>query len=258
MIRYVLFIISFILFLNGDDILNVQKQNTLYVQNLIEKEEQIAKAFEKYILTEFKIPTLKDLKTDYYLGADFSFENKMGDTIAFLDTKNLKIKYALSKEEYRKSRADEDIKNYLVLLYNRDLYRDYTSAYDNSTVNNASFDSAQSFVSIILKSEEAKTFFEILNESDAVIEKECNATLVNKYCNNNAKTFRWYNASSHWIEYNKINRYNSNVTVSSPSLLSDTKLNDLAVGTHIFVENSTKYVKLVNDSSGNLQILKVD
>ena len=112
MIRYVLFIISFILFLNGDDILNVQKQNTLYVQNLIEKEEQIAKAFEKYILTEFKIPTLKDLKTDYYLGADFSFENKMGDTIAFLDTKNLKIKYALSKEEYRKSRADEDIKNY--------------------------------------------------------------------------------------------------------------------------------------------------
>ena len=48
------------------------------------------------------------------VGADFSFENKMGDTIAFLDTKNLKIKYALSKEEYRKSRADEDIKNYFL------------------------------------------------------------------------------------------------------------------------------------------------
>jgi len=251
MIRYVLFIISFILFLNGDDILNVQKQNTLYVQNLIEKEEQIAKAFEKYILTEFKIPTLKDLKTDYYLGADFSFENKMGDTIAFLDTKNLKIKYALSKEEYRKSRADEDIKNYLVLLYNRDLYRDYTSVYDDADIT-------KSYVSMLLKSEEAKTFFEILNESDAVIEKECNATLVNKYCNNNAKTFRWYNASSHWIEYNKINPNNSNITVSSPSLLSDIKLNNLAVGTYIFVENSTKYVKLVNNSSGNLQILKVD
>lgn len=251
MIRYVLFIISFILFLNGDDILNVQKQNTLYVQNLIEREEQIAKAFEKYILTEFKIPTLKDLKTDYYLGADFSFENKMGDTIAFLDTKNLKIKYALGKDEYRKSKADEDIKNYLVLLYNRDLYRDYTSVYDD-------VDITKSYVSMLLKSEEAKTFFEILNESDAVIEKECNATLVNKYCNNNAKTFRWYNASSHWIEYNKINRYNSNVTVSSPSLLSDIKLNNLAVGTYIFVENSTKYVKLVNNSSGNLQILKVD
>ena len=41
-------------------------------------------------------------------------------------------------------------------------------------------DITKSYVSMLLKSEEAKTFFEILNESDAVIEKECNATLVNK------------------------------------------------------------------------------
>lgn len=250
MIRNVLLIISFILFLNADDILNAQKQNTLYVQNLIEKEEQIAKAFEKYILTEFKIPTINNLKTDDYLGSNFSFENKMGDAIAFLDTNNLKIKYALSKEEYRKSRADVAINNYLVLLYNRDLYRDYTSVYDD-------VDITKSYVSMLLKSEEAKTLYEIL-KGGSVIEKECISTLVNKYCNNNIKTYRWYNASSQWIEYNKINPNNSNITVSSPSLLSDTKLNDLAVGTYIFVENSTKYVKLVNDSSGNLQILKVD
>ncbi len=256
MIRNILLVMFFIQFLNADDILNAQKQNTLYVQNLIEKEEQIAKAFEKYILTEFKIPTLNDLKTDDYLGTNFSYENKMGDTISFLDVNNLKIKYALGKDEYRKSKT-ENISNYLVLLYNRDLYREQTTAYDNSAISNTSFDSIQSFVSITLKSEEAKTFFEILKNGDT-IEKECNATLISKYCNNNVKTFRWYNASSQWIEYNKRNPNNSNITVSSSSLLNDSKLNNLAVGTHIFVENSTKYVKLVNDGSGNLQILKVD
>ena len=42
------------------DSLVLQKQNTLYTQNLISKEEQIAKAFEKYLLEEFKIPTMDD------------------------------------------------------------------------------------------------------------------------------------------------------------------------------------------------------
>ena len=44
------------------DTLVLQKQNTLYTQNLISKEEQIAKAFEKYLLEEFKIPTMDDLQ----------------------------------------------------------------------------------------------------------------------------------------------------------------------------------------------------
>lgn len=35
---------------------------------MIEVEENIAKMFEKYLLTEFKIPTLDNLKIDDYLG----------------------------------------------------------------------------------------------------------------------------------------------------------------------------------------------
>ena len=100
------------------------------------------------------------------------------------------------------------------------------------------------YVSMLLKSEEAKTFFWDIKWKWCCNRKECNATLVNKYCNNNAKTFRWYNASSQWIEYNKINPNNSNITVSSPSLLSDIKLNNLAVGTYILFENSTNMLNL--------------
>lgn len=66
MIKYLLFILIFTLSLKAEDSLNAQKQNALYVQNMIEVEENIAKMFEKYLLTEFKIPTLDNLKTDDY------------------------------------------------------------------------------------------------------------------------------------------------------------------------------------------------
>jgi hypothetical protein len=248
MIKKIVLIFSFFLFLNADDNLIAQKQNTLYVQNLIEIEENIAKMFEKYLLTEFKFPTLEELRTNEYLGTNFSLENKMGSSIAFEDISNLKIKYAITKNEYRTQKAN-DIENFIVQLYNRDLYRDYTSAYDD-------VDITKSYIKILLKSEEAKSILSILKDGKT-IQKSCSGSLTDTYCNNNQKTFRWYNSSSQWIEYDKISLNNGNVTISSAGLLTDSKLNDLAVGTYIFVENTSKYVKL-NILGDTLEILKVD
>ena len=190
MIKKIILIFSFFLFLNADDIFVGQKQNTLYVQNLIEIEENIAKMFEKYLLTEFKFPTLEELRTNEYLGTNFSLENKMGSSIAFEDVSNLKIKYAITKNEYRKQKAN-NIENFIVQLYNRDLYRDYTSAYDD-------VDITKSYIEILLKSNEAKSIFSILKDGKT-IQKSCSASLTNTYCNNNQKTFRWYNNNSQWI-----------------------------------------------------------
>jgi len=244
MIKKILLILVFLTSLNAEDNLIVERQNTLYVQNLIELEEKIAKMLEKYLLTEFKIPTLDDLKTDSYLGSNFSLDNRMSSNIAFEDINNLKIKYAITNNDYRIN------DRYLIDLYNRDLYRDYTTAYND-------VDITKSFVQIVFQSNEVKTIFNLLKAGNTIA-KTCTSALVNTYCNNNQRTIRWYNASSQWIEYDKINFNNGNVTVSSSSLLTNTKLNDLAVGSYIFVENLSKYIKLVNDSSGNLQILKVD
>ena len=250
MIRYFLLIFIFFLYLKADDSLNAQKQNALYVQNIIEIEENIAKMFEKYLLTEFKIPTLENLKTDDYLGSNFSLTNKMGSDIAFEDTNDLKIKYAITNSLHRSERTS-GIDNYIVKLYNRDLYRNYTSAYEDSkTLSN-------SYIEIILHSDEAKTIFALLKAGNTIA-KTCTSILTSTYCNNNDKTIRWYNATSQWIEYDKINFNNVNITLSSISLLNDSKLNDLAVGSYIFVENLSKYVKLTDTSTGSLQILKVD
>ena len=250
MIKYLLFILLFTLSLKAEDSLNAQKQNALYVQNMIEIEENISKMFEKYLLTEFKIPTLDNLKTDDYLGSNFSVTNKMGSNIAFESTSDLKIKYAITNDLYRNEKTS-GIDNYIVKLYNRDLYRNYTSAYEDSTTL------SKSYIEIVLHSDEAKTIFSLLKDGNTIA-KTCTSILTSTYCNNNQKTIRWYNASSQWIEYDKINFNNANITLSSIGLLSDSKLNDLAVGSYIFVENLSKYVKLTDISSGSLQIMKVD
>ena len=133
--------------LNAKDTLVVQQQNVLYVQNLIEIEEKIASNFEKYLLEEFDIPSLSDLKTEEYLGSNFSTTNRFGSIIdldiSTTTTPNLKIKYAITK----------DVQLYVLGLYKRDLYRDMTTVYEDLN------DSTKSYISFELKSKEAENIF---------------------------------------------------------------------------------------------------
>jgi hypothetical protein len=251
MIRNIYVYLIFIVCLNADDNLLAQKQNTLYVQNLIKIEENITKNFEKYILTEFKLPTIVDLIDDNYLGSNFSVENRMGVDIDFLSTTELKIKYLITKDEYR------DSDKYITQLYNRDVYRDLTTVYFERE-SNLKVDFTKSYVEMKLESDEAKTIFLLLKDGN-VINKECSSILVNVYCNNNQKTIRWYNATSQWIEYSKKEFNNGNITTSMgvSALMNEAKISDLAVGSYIFIKDISKYVKLVNLGS-TIQILKVD
>lgn len=251
MIKIFLFIVLWFSFSFSNESLNAQKQNTLYIHNLIEIEEKIAFNFEKYLLTEFKIPTINDLITDEYLGSNFSLLNKMGDNIDFLDALNLKIKYAIRKNEFINAQ------DYTILLYNRDLYRNYTTV--SSEIADSKIDLSKSYVEFRLKSAEANTIYNILKAGN-IIEKTCTGTLVSKYCNNDKNSIRWYNASSNWIEYNKKDFNQGNITISSESIISSEidKLRDLKVGSYIFIKDKTKNVKLADDVSGNLQILKVN
>ncbi len=248
MIKKIIFYFLFLLSLNANEDLTAQKQNTLYVQNLIEKEEKIAKNFEKYILTEFVLPSMSDLIDDKYLGRNFSVENRMGVNIDFSDTETLRLKYLISKDEY------SNVDNYIVQLYNRDLYRDYTVVYFIEGTNKK-VDSTNSYGEMKLQSDEAKTIFELLKNGSSIL-KTCSSPEAGKYCNNSAKTIRWYIDTTKYIEYNKKDFDKGNVILSSDTLLTDTRLQALPVGTYIFIAG-VKYVKLINDSSNNLQILKV-
>ena len=213
------------------DSLVLQKQNTLYTQNLISKEEQIAKAFEKYLLEEFKIPTMDDLQKDdtknLYLGSNFHLENIFGTKLELIE-KELKLKYAITKNS----------QEYISLLYERDLYRDYTTVYKDKT---------ESFVEISLKSKEAQNIFKIL-KSGKKIAKNCENPVLSEYCSLNKNIIKYYDKNKDWIEYSKKEFQNGDVNVSSINIFDDVDLKDnLKTGIYIFVKNTAKHIKFYNE-----------
>ena len=213
------------------DSLILQKQNTLYTQNLISKEEQIAKAFEKYLLEEFKIPTMDDLQKNdtknLYLGSNFHLENTFGTKLELIE-KELKLKYAITKNS----------QEYVTLLYERDLYRDYTTVYKDKT---------ESFVEISLKSKEAQNIFKIL-KSGKKIAKNCENPVLSEYCSLNKNIIKYYDKNKDWIEYSKKEFQNGDVNVSSINIFDDVDLKDkLKTGIYIFVKNTAKHIKFYNE-----------
>lgn len=260
-------LISFFIFISSfaNESLILQKQNILYVQNLIDKEEKIAQSFENYLLTEFAIPKISDLQTDEYLGENFSIENMMGDSLALdTETYQIRLKYAISKDTFIKKITGDTSEEYgyLIQLYNRDLYRDYTKAEFNAKKL------SESYAWFDLKSQEAKNIYKILKSPKATkgIAKQCSSALINQYCNNNLKSIRYYDGDSSWIEYNKKDYLNGNVTVSSDSIrLTKSNFNDLKVGAYIFVKDkeAKRYIKykenpISADTPENFKILKVE
>lgn len=232
-----LIVVTLILFLNAfANPTILQKQNVLYVQKLIENEEAIAKAFEKYLLNEFKIPTIKDLLDNKYLGSNFSLENIMGENLKEDYKIDKKLPYAITKEIYQNSDN-----SYIKALYNRDLYRDRTYVVDD-----------ENYINIEFKSEEAKNIFNILYNGDE-IKKDCSSFESKKFCSTSIY-LRYYTTSSptQYIEFSKKDFLNGNVSISSLSNFDifrsdkDGKFQDLKIGSYLYDENII-YVKFSDD-----------
>lgn len=218
----------------------LKQRNVLYTQNLISLEEKIAFAYEKYLLTHFKIPKINDLTTNKFLGTNFSDTNIMGDNINFQDAENLKLKFAISKHS----------EDYMIEIYKRDLYRDRTSVYMER--QNKKVDLTKSFVEIILKSDESKTIHKLLKAGETIKETCSIENKKNIYCNYNKSSLRWYFNDSSWIEYDKKLLNSGNVTIKNVAE-TNSKLYEQDIGTYIFIENGSKYIRLINN-----QVMKVE
>lgn len=239
--KILLFISLSFFVLNANDTL--KQKNILLVKDMIEREEKLAESFEKYILTEFVKPaTINAMMVEGYLGADYSITNPFGTSqIIFRDTDKMLLRYALDKD---------NLDEYLKLVYNTPIYRKNSVVfYDGDTPDN-------SRVKLKLKSDEAKNILALLVDGET-IEKTCPPSAASRYCSVNDNSIRWYNSTSNWIEYSKRYLNKGNITVQNTTMLTDDKLKELPVGTFIYLQNGSKYVKLVDDG-GTLNILKVD
>ena len=215
-------------FLYANDLL--KQKNVLSVKNVIEKEEQIAYEVERYILNELKIPSLNDLLTNDYLGENFNLSSSVGNDISFKSSSDLQLNLSINEPSLENS--------YIKLLYVRELYR------KNTVV---SWDDG--YISISLKSDEAKTLFNILKNGSS-ISKDCLTVVANNFCESSKLTLKWYNNDkSSWIEYNKSSFKNGDVAVSDSSLVDnkDPKLVELPIGTKIYIKDSGIKLKIDTD-----------
>ncbi|MDX4036361.1 hypothetical protein [Aliarcobacter skirrowii] len=252
----------FTIFLLCLNLFALDNRTVLALSNVIEREEQIAYNFEKYILNEFKIPTMNDLLKDnqnpedsYYLGSNFSLKNMFGKDLAFFSGSNDKLAIAIDSKKY----SDEFIK----LYYKRDLYRDRTSVYEK--------DEKLQYVKIVLKSKEAQNLFKILNNGDTILKvddySKCEA---NKYCINpkdNQKTIRKYTLSDSHIIYNIKDMEKGAIFISkrinNPPLKEDDPIyiemgfEDLNIGTIIYSDGK-KYIKIIASEDGKPRIYGVE
>ncbi|OCL90400.1 hypothetical protein [Aliarcobacter thereius] len=247
--RYLVFII-FILNLN---LFAIDNKTILALSNIIEREEEIAKNYEKYILNEYKLPTMEDLiKEDiensdsYYLGSNFSRKNIFGKSLSFYDT-NARLNSSFDENKFSNE--------YLKLYYKRDLYRDRTSVYEEN--------GKLKYVQIVLKTKEAQNIFKILSSGNEIVKVEKYADCkTNKYCINpsdNIKTIRKYTASDAYLIYNIKDLEKGNIYISkkinNPPLKEndpiyiEMEFNKLNIGTIIF-SDSKKYIKLDNGIYG--------
>lgn len=217
----------------AQDILNV-KIDVLKLQKIIIQEEKLSYMYEQYLLNEYKYPTISNLQTQEYLGEHYYKKNIFGEDIDFFDNTKAQIKYAIKK----------DVKDYMHLLYKRDIYREYTSVF--VSFNEQNVDANNSYIQIILNSKKAKNIFNILKTD--FINKNCLGDIENEYCIYDENSIRWYNNDKNYIEYNLEEFNNGNIFIEKESQLSDTKLDDLSIGSFVYTKNGNKYYKIANNN----------
>lgn len=227
-----LILIFLITFSFAKDSRPVIQQKVLFVEHLLKIEEKIALAYEEYLLNEYSLPTFTKLIDKGYLGGNFSKKNILGNELSFFSIKSLQLNYAIK----------DNRKPYLHELYKRDLYR------KNSHLSSITSEEGitTKFVQLNLISKEAITIRSILDEKH-LIYKNCVTPIKQTYCINK-ESIRWYESNSKWIEYDKENFEEANVTIVDISLLNNSKLHSLKFGSFVFIQNGAKYIKYLNNT----------
>ena len=205
----------------------VDEKNILAVKNIIASEELIANELEKYLLINLKLPTsFSDLLTNDYLGENFKLTSNIGEEISFKSILELKLNPSVY----------QDNKQFIVEMYQRDLYRKSTVvSLDETDYNN-------SFVKIVLKSDESNNILKILK--DNIILKSSNCTFENVYCESGKYNIRYYKSEMQWIEFSKKLYTKGPMLLSDEEMMSNDLVQNIPNGTKIFIKDIAMKLKL--------------
>jgi len=230
--RYLLTLILCISFLYSDSSTSFIETQKLLVKTkkIIEEEEFIARAYEKFLLNEQKLPSsLAELKTDEYLGSTFSptyFTNNDSKTFDIITRKN--------KMKNRLSLSIDDIKNNtgLSALYNNSAYRNRTYVDGDK-------------IGIFLKDDFARHLYFLGSTVNFDI-LSCSDASSKKYCIKDDHMFIYNNDSKDkTLMYYKLSKFKTGpiIIIDDPLLYDDAEFQHIPMGALLYDIKGRKHIK---------------
>ncbi|UTJ06660.1 hypothetical protein [Arcobacter roscoffensis] len=214
MMKYILVLFFIINFLQANsDFFEQRKILVDKVKRIIQQEEAIARAYERYIINEMKYPTsISQLKTDEYLGSSFKSSFDSGDELLFED-------YVLDNTgklnfNYRLRTSNSNIDTSIRALYRSANYRENTFVYDNKVI-------------IRLNDSYAKTLHTLMQMQSKAI-NACSDTTI-KYCLKD----------NHIYIFNSTDKFENNGNIKLDNLLMFFYIENFKTGPIIITDDRT-------------------
>lgn len=227
MIKYFFLILIFFNFLQSEDFFETRQKTLQDIKNIVQYEESLARAYEQYIVDNYKLPSSISDITSLIGGNISSFVTTVGSNVntTVLTSGLPKINYALGSNLI----TDTSIKS----LYESNTFRKKTYIRDSA-------------VYFMLEDAFAKHLFDLIKQSDAIVDcppiintaincKENNHIFVG--VSNSAKTTFLMN---YYIEKFKTGPI---IITNDTSKYTNSVFSSISKGTLLYDINGIKYVK---------------
>jgi len=229
----ILLIISFSFLYSDSSTTFIEKQKLIIkTKKIIEEEEFIARAFERYILENAKIPTLSDLKNNNYLSTTFSptyFTEDDSKDFSIISRKNkMKNRLTLSVESVRINSGIAD-------LYNSSTYRNRT--YLDGTE-----------IGIFIRDDFARHIYFLSSTADIDI-VTCSDSNRDKYCIENDHMYIYKRGSDKskdiLLMYYKLSKFRTGpiIIVDDPTIYDNSEFEHIPSGAILFDIKGKKHIK---------------
>lgn len=231
MIRYLFVFIILFNFAFSLDLTNFDERQIILneIKQIIIKEEQIAKAYEEYILENYAVPNIANLLISDFLGTNFltNLDLTNFNTISINTTTVSSLSYAL------KSVLSDD--NYLKNLYESDTFRKNTFFADGK-------------INMIVEDDFAKELLYLITKQGSPI-LDCTIAGT-KYCKNGDEIFIYDNL----LRINFLMYFHKDKFKTGPIIITkDTTLQAtnkefefIPKGALLYDEEGTKYIKTID------------
>lgn len=225
-----LFFIFFNIFSFAEDFSTFENRQKILqkIRTVIVQEESIARAYENFLLKNYKIPTFLDLITADYLGANF-LDNFDTTNFNSFTLNNLTLSYAFKSTDIKN---DEDLKK----LYESDIFRNRTYFQNN-------------LIYFTFENEFAKHIYFLIKRQNSPI-LDCTNISSKRYCTKNNHIYIYSDdAKSALLMYYHKDKYKTGpfIITNNTTLYSNIEFSTIPKAIVLYDTDGKKYIKTTTE-----------